>query len=226
MKASREWRVLADSEIQVVERAVISHKYRKGEVIFTEGDASPGIHFLKNGLVSIRKVRDRNISTLIRISRAGDTLGYRSVLAEQNHRSRAEVLAPTTSWFLKKSVMKSLMQTNQALGFNFLKKTATELGESHQRFHELASVRTKMRLMRLLLELHDEFGRGGTNGKLAMELPISKGDMAAMLGIRGETLSRVIRDLSEEGLVEFSGHPPATRVVFDGSLPRGAQSRH
>ena len=40
---------------------------------------------------------------------------------------------------------------------------------------------------------------------MIVELPVSRADLAAMLGVRRESLSRAIHELSDEGLVQLIG---------------------
>lgn len=78
--------------------------------------------------------------------------------------------------------------------------------------------------LRLLLTLQDEYDLVGENGKLIMELPVSRDDLAAILGVRRESVSRVIHDLNDGGLVRFMGRHlemPNTPIVEQAgrSLP-------
>ncbi len=205
LTASPEWSGLADYELQLIEKSAVIRTHDKGEVIFSEGDTCGGLYFLKQGLVCIRKARNKKISTLVRIARPGDTLGYRPLLSAQKHRASAEALGATTSCFIEKSLVTLLMRSNPTLGINFLKKAAVELGEAEERFHQSVSLSVKERFIRLLIALQAEYGHVSEDGKLIVELPVSRADLAAMLGVRRESLSRAIHELSDEGLVHFIG---------------------
>lgn len=200
---SPEWSVLTQAEIELVEKTCIISKYDTGELIFNEGDICRGIYIIKDGLVSVHKAGLDGSSSLLRVIPSGDTLGYRALLAKQNHRASAEALEPTTSCFLEKSVVIRLLQNNQILMNKFLERVAMELGDAQRRFHESVTLRVKTRLMLLLISLYDKSDGIRENGKLMMELPISRRDLASMLGIRGESLSRAIHDLRDEGLVHI-----------------------
>jgi predicted transcriptional regulator len=49
------------------------------------------------------------------------------------------------------------------------------------------------------------YGQVTDEGKLLIELPISRRDMAEMIGVRSESLSRTIRQMTDEGILTFSG---------------------
>ena len=202
---SPEWSGLAEYEVQLVEQSVSIGRHEKGEVIFSEGDPCGGLYFLTSGLVCIRKARSKPNSTLVKIARPGDTLGYRPLLAAQNHRASAEALVASTSYFVEKSLVELLMRSNPTLGINFLKRAAVELGEAEERFHQSVSLSVKERFIRLLVALQAEYGHVEEDGKMIVELPVSRADLAAMLGVRRESLSRAIHELSDEGLVQLIG---------------------
>mgnify|MGYP001284038536 CR=1 FL=1 len=202
---SPEWQALSEPEIQLVERSVIIRLYNKGDAIFNEGDACGGLYLLADGLVCIRKASSKGPSTLVKVARSGDTLGYQPLLAEQNHRASAEALVATRICFIEEDLVTLLMRNNRTLAINFLKKAAVELGRAEERFHQSVSLSFKERLIRQLIALQAEFGHIGANGRPTVDLPVSRADLAAMLGVRRESLSRSIHDLSSEGVVRIMG---------------------
>lgn len=200
---SPEWSALTESEAQMLEKVVLCRKYELGDVIFYEGAACLGTYFIKSGLVGIRKADIDGDSTLLKIAQPGDTLGYRPLLAEQNHRACAEVLKPCNICFINRATVRLLMRNNSALGLNFLRKAAIELGEFEERFHESVTLSVRARFAHLLIALQEKYGHAGEDGSLVLELPVSRADLAAMLGVRRESVSRVIHELETEGLTHF-----------------------
>ncbi|HEU4923443.1 MAG TPA: helix-turn-helix domain-containing protein, partial [Burkholderiales bacterium] len=47
-------------------------------------------------------------------------------------------------------------------------------------------------------------GNGGGNGSTVVRLPVSKTLVAARLGVKKETLSRLLRQFAAEGVIEVS----------------------
>ena len=54
--------------------------------------------------------------------------------------------------------------------------------------------------------LREHYGRIIDDGSLFLELELTRGDIASMLGIRAESLSRLIRKIESENLAHFSGN--------------------
>jgi len=83
-------------------------------------------------------------------------------------------------------------------------RCADELDLCHERIQEAARVPNKTRLAQLLEELMAAHGK--PEGKIRrMRLPISRQDLADILGVQPETLSRLLGRLQDEGLLTSSG---------------------
>ena len=80
-----EWCVLTDDELALLDQGKISRQYLPGDVIFHEGDECHGVHCIESGLIGIRKMDAAGNEILLRLSHPGDTMGYRSFLAGNDH---------------------------------------------------------------------------------------------------------------------------------------------
>ncbi len=200
-----EWSVLSPEEIQTFNENVICRSYDAGDFVFYEKDDCKGLYFVESGLVGVKKIDAEGEQVLLRLASEGDTLGYRPLLAGEHHRAGAEVIQAAKVCFLPKAVMRRLLISNPELGAGFLQRTAKALGEADERFFESVSLPARVRLMHLLMLLRDRCGRIVDDGSLFLELPITRRELASMLGIRAESLSRLVREIEDEGLAHFSG---------------------
>ena len=55
------------------------------------------------------------------------------------------------------------------------------------------------------IRLRGGHGRRRRNGETVIHLPLSRRDLASLVGTRHETLSRIIARLDQDGLAHFSG---------------------
>src|SRR5664280_282212 len=68
-----------------------------------------------------------------------------------------------------------------------------------------ATLSNRHKLVHLLLVLVQRHGHQHTNGSQSIELPVSRRDLASMVGTRHETISRIIGRLETDGVAYFSG---------------------
>lgn len=198
------WSVLEAKDERILEKTATCCQYEVGDLLFKEGDPCSGVYFVISGLIGMRKAALDGYSTLLKISRSGDTLGLRALFAEESHRACAKVLKKSLICFVDADTVRSVIQNNVALGNTLLKHTALELGEADERYHEIATRNLRSRLAHLLMLLQDKDSQISKTGILKFELPVSRTDLAAMLGVRRESVSRTIHEFEQEGLVHFS----------------------
>jgi CRP-like cAMP-binding protein len=200
-----EWCALNDDELRLLDKAKVVREYRPGEVIYHQGDPCRGIHCFEAGLVGIRKIDADGNSILLGLAYPGDTLGYRSFLVGEDHGASAEALKPSTICFVNSATVRTLLKHNPALGLQFLQTVARDLGAAEERILQSVTLSVRARFAHLLLVLKDRYATSGKDGTFELELPLARQDLAAMIGIRPETMSRAIKQLEEDGIAYFSG---------------------
>ena len=205
LAAIDELSALTDENIELFNSKVTCKRYKAGQTIFMQDDACEGLYFVEQGLIAVRKVDREGRTAVVRLGFKGDTLGYRPMLAKEHHRASADVIKAATVCFIHSKTMLDILYHNPDLGMKFLERTAKALGDVEERFFEVAALNVRIRLVHLLLLLYNRFGRISSDGMLILELPLTRRDMASMIGAQPESVSRTIHDLQAEGLANFSG---------------------
>lgn len=216
LRQRNEWRVLAGEETKLLAQSKRCRSYRAGEPIFSAGEPSHGIYCVASGTVAIRKVDADGNAVLVQLGYPGDTLGYRDLLLGENRRSSAEALGPSRVCFVDQRVVKTLLDRNPALGLQFLRRASADLDDAHAKLVQNATFSNRTKFIHLLLVLMSRHGRTAIDGSRVMQLPLSRRDLASMIGARHETLSRIIGRLEEDGIARFSGR--TVRVTRPHSL--------
>ncbi len=201
-----QWSVLGTDEMERLDRAKTCRRFDPGEIVFHEGDPCNSVFCVMDGLVAIRKTDAEGNSVLLaRMATAGDTLGYRPFLAQEVHRGTAEVLKTSTICTIDGKAVRELLLHNPSLGLQFLEQAAKDLGEAEEHYFQTVTLSVRARFAHLLLVLKEQYGKTAADGGLAIELPLSRGDLAAMIGARPESMSRTIRKMEEDGIARFVG---------------------
>lgn len=202
---SAEWSRLTDADLALIDRGKTSRRYAPGEIIYHQGDACAGIFCIESGLVGIRRLDENGNSTLLRLASPGETVGYKSFLSRTHYSSSAEALLASHICFVDCTVVRGLLQKNPELVLSFLDHSLHDLADAEDRYMESVTSRAKTRLLHLLLVLYQRFGMETAQGEYLIELPISRQDLAGLIGAAPETMSRTIRRIQSEGLVHFDG---------------------
>ncbi len=205
IRTKNEWDALTPAEIGLFNRNVVCRTYDAGRVIFGQGDQCRGLYIVERGLVAVRKVDENGLSAIVRLAHQGDTLGYRPLLAKENHRATAEVIKDSRICFADAPIMHRLLLSNPQLGMRFLEHTAQALGEAEERLFQVAALSVRTRIIHILILLRSHYGKTTSDGTLYLDMPMSWRDLADMIGARPESVSRTLRDIKDDGLINLNG---------------------
>ncbi|MBM4343691.1 MAG: Crp/Fnr family transcriptional regulator [Deltaproteobacteria bacterium] len=217
-RASSEWGALDGDDLACLNQVKICNVYQPGQTIFYQGNPCLGLYCVESGTVAIRKTDADGNSVIVRLACNGETLGYRAYFAGEPYRASADALQPSRVCFVDRNAVQLLLDRNPALGYGFLRHMAKDLEEAEQARLHAAALPVRARIAHLLLALRDRFSMPGqANGALALDLPLSRQDIAAMVGTRPETVARVVRALESDGVALFRGRrvevPSLARLV-------------
>ena len=108
--------------------------------------------------------------------------------------------ASLPSLSMVKTISLLLAQKNPAISLNMLAVLSMRLRKFATQIENLSLKEVPARLANHLIYLSEEQGGGDR-----VELEISKGQLASLLGTIPETLSRIFAKMSEEGLIKVNG---------------------
>lgn len=184
---------------------VHTRTYGAGHGLYEQGDAFAGLYRIESGLVGLRKVDENGATILVGLLGAGDFVGYGPLLVEGDHPTSAEVLQPTQIAFVDAKTTRALARDMPTFLPALFRQAIRDLSHLEDRYMQMGTEPAHTRLARLLLTLREHAARRGTSGTTAFQLPILNKDMADLIGIRPETLSRAIAQLRSSGVAEVRG---------------------
>ncbi len=199
---AKEWCALGD-DLLTLDKMKTTQIYKAGQIIFHQGAPSLGVYCIESGTIALRKVDSLGNESLLRLLHAGQTLGYRTFFSQGVYSSSAQALTECRICFIEKSKINELMARNPLIANAFLRHLAEDLQRAEEDKMSLTNLPVRTRLAKLLLSLKDYYGEIDEQGNLNIKLPLSRQDMASMIGARPETLSRTIRALEQDGVAFF-----------------------
>ncbi len=197
--------MLDEAEIQTLNKAKSCHTYRPGQMIFYQGNPCVGLYDVLSGSVAIRKHEAQGSSVLVRLVHEGQSLGYRTFFSGGAYAADAEALTVCSVCFIDGEALRAVMDRNASVRDRFLERVSQDLERAEEGWLRQVALPVRSRLSHLLLEMRGRFATVAADGTLTIELPISRQDIASMLGTRAETLARTIRALGEDGVAQFKG---------------------
>ncbi len=188
---------LEREQMEEIKQVVKSSSYKKGEILYREGDKSDFLYIVRKGKIRIYRLSESGKEQLLRILNPGDFTGELALFRESIHESYAEAMCDTDVCLISRDDLQELLIKYPSISLKILSEFSNRLVSSERQTARFATERVETRLAKFLLECIDN-----NSDSLEIELPMSKKDLASYLGTTPETLSRKLSDFEDEGYIK------------------------
>ncbi len=191
---------LPEDQLKQIRRIALVRQYKKGEIVFSEGNDGIGFFVVVEGSIKIFKASADGKEKILHIFGPGEPFGEVSVFTGKPFPATAETLSKSHLLFFPKTAFVDLITSNPALSLNMLAVLCMRLRQFTVQIENLSLKEVPGRLAAYLLYLSEEQGM-----EKDVTLTISKGHLASLLGTIPETLSRVLAKLSSQNIIHVNG---------------------
>lgn len=179
--------------------------FAKGSIIFHDGDAVSALYRLLSGVVLLRKGNHDGNSIVTRMVVPTATFGFGAFIARECHSVTAQCATDVSLCCIPADVAELAFANNRSLERVFAQHVAHELDYAEDALLAQAGLSVHQRLLLLFEQFALRFGAATPDGTWQAEIPLLRGDMAALLGIARESFSRGLARIVGEGLLTFDG---------------------
>jgi len=179
---------------------VVDQVFRRGQLIFSEGDEGNGFYVLISGRVKVSKISPEGKEQILHFFGPGEPFGEVAVFAGKNFPANAETLAESRVFFFPRLAFIELIGKNPALALNMMAVLSSRLRRLTNLVEDLSLKEVPGRLAAYLLLLSEKNKRA-----MKVELEVSKNQLASLLGTIPETISRILARMTREKLINLDG---------------------
>jgi CRP/FNR family transcriptional regulator, dissimilatory nitrate respiration regulator len=191
---------LPEKQLGELARIIVDRRYKHGEVLFSEGDEASGFFVLLSGRLKIFKLSPDGKEQILHFIEPGDPFAEVAMFAGSHYPAHAEALKESRAIFFPRAAFEKLIKGDPDLAMNMLAILSQRLKYFSRLVEDLSLKEVPQRLAAYLLYL-----TGAGNNDLPVDLNISKGQLASLLGTIPETLSRILNKMATQGLIEVKG---------------------
>jgi CRP/FNR family transcriptional regulator, polysaccharide utilization system transcription regulator len=178
--------------------------YKKGQVIYDEGQKSNGVYCIKEGQVKVFKNGFDGRERVVRIVFPGDFLGLRALLSGHDHTTTATTLEDTSVCFIHKSDFLQLIVKYPEFSQRLIQELSSLLDKAESRLIAIAHRPVRERLAETLLFLLESF-HNTSPAYPPPYLNLSRLDIANIIGTTPETIIRLLSQLKQEHIISIKG---------------------
>lgn len=174
------------------------------QVLFEQGADNQGVFCVSRGLIALRTHHADGTSTLLKLAYPGEVIGFRSFLDNGIHKTEARALMSSRVCTVARRDAERVVRASPGIMERLAARCVAEIDRSQQRIIATATTSNKDRLAATLMELIARHGEAD-GAVIRARLPLSRKDLADLIGVPPETLSRLVGRLGKEGYFTFSG---------------------
>ncbi len=215
---------LEDTQYVQIAREVTATQVSGGQPLFRRGEEADAFYVVASGRIKLSLYAADGAEKVVDVLGPGRSCAEALMFSEApRYPVTAEALEDSVALRVPAASFRRLLHANDAACFRMLAELSARL---HAQLREIEALTLQNASQRLAFHLAQRATATGGDGHLA-QLPEPRAVIASQLGMQPETLSRVIRQFTDAGLIEAVGRdlrvPDVARLLAaaGGYGPRG-----
>jgi CRP/FNR family transcriptional regulator, polysaccharide utilization system transcription regulator len=176
-------------------------RYQPGQLIFAEGNPAFIVYHVYSGYVKLSKTGRNGEKLVIRLRGPGDIFGHRAILAGEPYTADALALEETSVCGIQRELFLEAIKQSSDFALRVMAKLGNDLRASEEQTMSITHENVRQRIARLLLFLIEHKEESRLN-HLVIPNSLSRAEMAQMIGTTPETLSRMLRQFTDHGVIK------------------------
>jgi CRP-like cAMP-binding protein len=191
---------IAFADLEYLLKLSRNRRVPKNGEVFAQGAQAHSFFVLLDGYVRATKTTTDGNEITVRYVCPGEIFGVAAAIGLDHYPATAVAVVDATILSWPSPQWRVLAEKYPALATNALRTVGSRLQDAHTRVIELTSEDVERRVARTLLRLADQAGRRVEDG-IEIEIPLRRHDVAQLTGTTLHSVSRVLSNWEQKGLV-------------------------
>lgn len=192
---------LSDDTLTAVAHSAVMRRIPRGQSVMHAGDRTDFVYFVLTGSLKVVVSDEDGREVILSILGQGELFGEMGMFGEHPRSASVIAVTPADLVMIAKHDFRHILHDNFEVAWRIMCNLADRLRNADRKIESLALMDVYGRVARLLLEMSED-----VNGAAVVVKKITKQDIAKMIGASREMVSRVMKDLSTQGLIEETDH--------------------
>jgi len=203
LKSSPFFAGFAPDKLEAVSRHVFEKKLLRGEMALNEGAHSASLFFVAEGVVKLFKTSAEGKEQILSLMRPGESFNDVPMFDRGPAPVNAQALGAVTLYGIQRDDLDVMLRQYPELSQNVIQVLARRIRYLISLVEDLSFRSVVSRVAKILLENLGDIATPGPR--------LTQRDMAAMAGTAREVVSRSLRYMEDEKLIEMRRHQIAIR---------------
>ena len=180
--------------------------YQPGDAIYSEGEYGDALYVLISGVVKLFRPYSGSKEATLRLLKPWDIFGHLAFAGETKQRAYAEAVTECKVTKVPKIFMERAIRREPRAALKMMTLLELRLVQYEELVKCLLPRETEVRLANLLPILARKFGARNEDGQsVTIDLRLTHQDLAAMVASTRESVTKVLNDMRNRGVVEIEG---------------------
>ena len=177
------------------------YEFKKGEMIFREGDEISGIYFIQSGVIKLEMNAETERPFILRLIGPSHTMGHRFLSYTGLQPYTATAVEDSRVCFIELGFFKNLVQKNELLQEEIRKIFLREIRSTEVKLLQIAQQTVREKVAGILVHLAETYNYKQTS--MGIRVHVDRQEMADLAGTTKEQVSRILADFDQEQLIRF-----------------------
>ncbi|MBN3522929.1 Crp/Fnr family transcriptional regulator [Paenibacillus apiarius] len=177
-----------------------ARSYKKSQILIYEEDQGTDLYILREGLVKVYRLhQDKEI--IFNFQFPGDVVGEMEAIADHQHRvASIETMEPSHFWVISRPDFLRAMDEHPSILRRAYQRMLDHLRVMNHKVRYLSYLDVRLKAANLILDLYYNLGTLHESA-YKIECKLTHHLLATMIGVTRESISKVMRDFHEEGIL-------------------------
>ncbi|HUW36705.1 MAG TPA: cyclic nucleotide-binding domain-containing protein [Rhodocyclaceae bacterium] len=188
---------LAEDRLATIVRATSLRRVARQAVVLNAGDHTDNIYLILSGGLKVLIAGDDGREVILSMLGPGEFFGEMGIIDDHPRSATVKATESSNLVVINKADFQRCLADNFDVSLFIMRSLVKRLRQADRKIESLSLMDVYGRAARLLLDLAED-----RDGRKVVTRKITRQDIARMIGASREMVSRVMRDLQSEGLIE------------------------
>ncbi|WP_258130643.1 Crp/Fnr family transcriptional regulator [Achromobacter anxifer] len=194
------FRPLSDAQLDAALRGATPCRLEAGALAYRQGAAAAHFFVLLHGCLKVAQLTPEGEQVVVRYVHPGDLFGLACAMRQPRYPATVQAVQESVCLAWPAAAWERFIACHPQLGAAALQTMGQRLQDAHVRIQELSTDEVEQRVARAILRLVRQAGQPMQDG-IGIGFPITRQDIAEMTGTTLHTVSRLLSDWKQRGIV-------------------------
>lgn len=189
---------------EALQSASRTRHYRRGDIVFAEGDDGDALYVVVEGKVKIFRTSPDGRENMLAVLGPGEMFGELSLFDPGPRTATVAAITDASLASLAHEALRPWLAGRPELGVQLLRALAQRLRRTNEAMADLVFSDVPGRVAKTLLDLADRFGTPSADG-VRVTHDLTQEELAQLVGASRETVNKALSEFASRGWIRVDG---------------------